>query len=129
MPADLWCYKIDSLSCFPRGAIVSFSSEKVITAHVMHATVVFVDKSKWLWFNSPARVLSVNASVLPLWNTSLHVKKKKKIITKQHTSPILLFMLFVDVLRKGFLKKNLKQTHFPWFRREILYLFCTCIIN
>ena len=89
---------------------------------------VFVDKSKWLWFRIPALVFSVHPSVLPMWKTSLH--PKKQIILKQHTSPILLFM-FVDVFRKGFLKKkkHFKQTHLPWFRREILYLFCTCIIN
>lgn len=66
---------------------------------------VFVDKSKWLWFSIPALVFSVHPSALPLWKTSLHLKKKK-IILKQHTSPILLFMLFVDVFRKGFLKKQ-----------------------
>lgn len=46
---------------------------------------VFVDK-KWLWFNSPACVLSVNASVLPLWNTSLHFKKKKNYNETAHIS-------------------------------------------
>lgn len=64
MPADLWCYKIDSLSCCPCGAIVSFSSEQVITAHVMHATVFLQIKASD-WFNIPAHVFSVNPSVLP----------------------------------------------------------------
>lgn len=36
-------------------------------------------------------------------------------------------MLFVDVFREGFLKKWIWSR--PTFTGEILYLFCTCIIN
>lgn len=50
----------------------------------------------------------------------------KKTKTKQHTSPTLLFMLFVDVfLAKGFLKKNLKQTHFHGLKER----FCTYFVH
>lgn len=58
----------------------------------------------------------------PVENSSL-LKKTK---TKQHTSPTLLFMLFVDVfLAKGFLKKNLKQTHFHGLKER----FCTYFVH
>lgn len=52
------------------------SSEKGDHCRCYACNHVFVDKSKWLWFNIilPAHVFSVHPSVcfLPLWKTPLH---------------------------------------------------------
>lgn len=91
---------------------------------------VFVDKKK----ASDSGSISFPCPCVQCWSfclfapveNSISLKKKEK---KQHTSPTLLLMLFVDVFREGFLKKEFEADPLSWFKREILYLFCTCIIN
>lgn len=96
---------------------------------------VYVDTSKWLWLNNISFPM---CSVLVLCvflveNYSLlltkNKKKEKKEKSSTHFPPCCLCCLLMSFSQKGFLKKDLKQTHFHGLKREILYLFCTCIIN
>lgn len=86
---------------------------------------VFVDKSKWFWFNIISlHICSVliHLSVCLLVEKLLFTKTKKK---KQHTSPTLLLMFLSMSFAKGFLKKNLKQTHFHGLKQR----FCTYFVH
>lgn len=97
------------------------------TANVMHATVLLSIKASDSGSVSLPLCSVFILLFLPLWKISLHFKKKKKNILKQQTSPILLFMLFVDVFRKGFLKKK-KIWSRPTFH-GLEERFCTYFVH
>lgn len=95
--------------------------QKRWSLHCNACNRVFVDKSKWLWFNIislPMCSVLILLSICPCGKL-LFTKKK------QHTSPPCCLCCLLMSIAKGFLKKNLKQTHFHGLKER----FCTYFVH
>lgn len=88
---------------------------------------VFVDISKWLWFNIISLPMCPVLILLPVYPCGklLFTKKKKT----AHIFHPVVYVVCWCLFRERFLKKEFEADPLSWFKREILYLFCTCIIN
>lgn len=62
----------------------------------------------------------------PVENSSLLKKTKNQ---TAHISHPVVYVVCWCLSCEGFLKKEFEADPLSWFKREILYLFCTCIIN
>lgn len=157
MRSSYWCwwwkYRYHTV-IIATNACRTFGANKLTHCLVVYAVQLFSSEVLVWWQRSAERWSLQMHAIMSLWMKAsdwfnlislpmcsvliLHVCSvcpfgkllfTKKTKNSTHLPPCCLRCLLMSFFREGFLKKDFEADPLSWFKGEILYLFCTCIIN